>query len=272
MSKADGEWMTWGSILATVFMVHGFVPQWINQVVPGGWSVGVEMCFYLIVPFLHSKLRTMDRVLWFGFAALVVSRGTSLAMQCYLGSHYPDLPLLAVHEFTLWWLPHQLPVFVLGFVAYFLLTKRPDLPPAAEPTSPAGLPRSRALLCLLAAVYLSVSYAATDPTFFLPGTEAAMFLVCLGLARYPFRGLVNPVFCFLGKISFGVYLFHFAALTIVHDRLGPRLAGPWPIQVVMLWTTSLIVVVTVATLGHYLVELPAQGWGKRLIARLEASR
>jgi len=39
-------------ILLNVLFLHALSPTAINNVVPGGWSIGVEMLFYLIAPLL----------------------------------------------------------------------------------------------------------------------------------------------------------------------------------------------------------------------------
>jgi peptidoglycan/LPS O-acetylase OafA/YrhL len=46
--------ISWPDVLATASFAHGWSPTWINSVVPGGWSIAVEMNFYLLVPFLFN--------------------------------------------------------------------------------------------------------------------------------------------------------------------------------------------------------------------------
>ena len=62
--NADGRVpkpLTIGSFLSTMTFTHGWNPRWINQVLPGGWSIAVEMTFYLMVPFCTRDLRPCDR-------------------------------------------------------------------------------------------------------------------------------------------------------------------------------------------------------------------
>jgi peptidoglycan/LPS O-acetylase OafA/YrhL len=44
--------ISWWFVPVTALFLHGFHPETINSVVPGGWSVAVEMTFYLIFPLL----------------------------------------------------------------------------------------------------------------------------------------------------------------------------------------------------------------------------
>ena len=41
-----------GEVLATALFVNGFMPNYIFGVVQGGWSIAVEMSFYLVFPLL----------------------------------------------------------------------------------------------------------------------------------------------------------------------------------------------------------------------------
>ncbi|MGY2293672.1 acyltransferase family protein [Pseudomonas sp. SDO528_S397] len=44
--------ISWWFVPMTALFLHGFHPETINSVVPGGWSVAVEMTFYLVFPLL----------------------------------------------------------------------------------------------------------------------------------------------------------------------------------------------------------------------------
>jgi peptidoglycan/LPS O-acetylase OafA/YrhL len=47
----------WWFVPLTVLFLNGFHPESITSVVPGGWSIAVEMNFYLILPFLMLHLK-----------------------------------------------------------------------------------------------------------------------------------------------------------------------------------------------------------------------
>ena len=50
IEAADLNTFTFANLFSHLTFTHGFSPYWINTIVPGGWSVGVEMLFYLFVP------------------------------------------------------------------------------------------------------------------------------------------------------------------------------------------------------------------------------
>lgn len=45
----NGKAPAW-EVATIALFVHGFHPQSINSVVPGGWSIAVEMTFYAVFP------------------------------------------------------------------------------------------------------------------------------------------------------------------------------------------------------------------------------
>ena len=72
----DKNW-DWGlvsNVFANLTFLHGFSPYWINSLVPGGWSIAVEMTFYLIVPFLVTKIRTTNQAIWLMLIAILGSK------------------------------------------------------------------------------------------------------------------------------------------------------------------------------------------------------
>ena len=64
-------------VLLNMVFLHALSPTAINNVVPGGWSIGVEMLFYMIAPLLFFL--AMDRVRL--FVATIVMLGMSLAVM-----------------------------------------------------------------------------------------------------------------------------------------------------------------------------------------------
>ena len=70
------------SVAANLFFIHGWLPFAMNNVVPGGWSIGVEMSFYLLVPWLATHLCRPTRSL----AAFMVS--LPLAILCAWLAHH----------------------------------------------------------------------------------------------------------------------------------------------------------------------------------------
>ncbi|RYG39732.1 MAG: hypothetical protein EOO01_28930 [Chitinophagaceae bacterium] len=100
-------------IFLNLFFLHGFSPEYINRVVPGGWSIGVEMVFYCMVPFLFKKIPDFGKALMFFLITLIFSFVIFYAYRRLV----PSTPFL--ESFVYFWLPNQLPIFALGFVTFY---------------------------------------------------------------------------------------------------------------------------------------------------------
>jgi peptidoglycan/LPS O-acetylase OafA/YrhL len=260
-----------GTVLGTLSFTNGWNPSWLlgaNDVVPGGWSIGVEMSFYIVFPLVFLALRSFPRALM----ALLLVLLVDLVAWPYLLRHAPidDAELWARYVFV--WLPNQLPVFLFGICAYFLLFGEPGR--LATFFRNAGRGQVACGFVLAAAVLLIAPQWLDDPrAVFLYGAAFALLALCL--YRVPYRWLVNRPLQHIGKISFSGYLTHFFMLQVarkllakVHggDRLSPDL---YFVATVVL---ALAGTVLISSVTYRLVEVPGQALGKRLIQALASSR
>lgn len=118
----------WSEIISTFLFLNGFMPQAINAIVPGGWSIAVEMQFYFIFPvfaylFIRRQLKTS-----YIYLLIVVIYGPGLIIsRWYLTDAIR--PLLQINEYPLitsffyFWLPNQLLCFGFGFLLYEQIEK-----------------------------------------------------------------------------------------------------------------------------------------------------
>jgi peptidoglycan/LPS O-acetylase OafA/YrhL len=259
------------TILGTLSFTNGWNPRWLlgaNDVVPGGWSIGVEMSFYIVFPLVFLGLRNFPRAL----AALLMLLVLDVMTWAPLLRHAPidDMELWARYVFV--WLPNQLPIFLLGICAYFVLFGETG---RLTTFFHEGDRRCNAGWFMLAvAVLLIAPQWLSDPrAVFLYGAAFALLALCL--YRQPYRWLVNRPLQHIGKISFSGYLTHFFMLQVarkilarVHagDRLSPDL---YFVATVLL---ALAGTVIVSTVTYRLVEVPGQALGKRLILALASRR
>jgi peptidoglycan/LPS O-acetylase OafA/YrhL len=97
-------------LILTAFFLHPFSPSAINAMVPGGWSIGIEMGFYLIFLFLAAI--QPKRLLIFAFATFVLLGilGTSIAERFGSGEQY--------WNFLYYSMLTQLPIFPIGMYIY----------------------------------------------------------------------------------------------------------------------------------------------------------
>lgn len=111
------------NIAANVLFLHGFVPSANNSIVPGGWSIGVEMAFYAIFPFLYAGIEIVWRK-W-GMAALVACLAAAVAgpMALLCANLVLRGAWILNNTFAYYFLATQFPVFIIG-IAYYLAAYR----------------------------------------------------------------------------------------------------------------------------------------------------
>jgi len=115
LGKESG--VTPANILSNILFLHGFNPYWINSIVPGGWSIAVEMSFYCLVPFLFTKIKNSLHAIHFFIISIIIGFVTGYVIK----SFKPIDDLILWKNYLAFYLPNQLPVFALGFLLYFLI-------------------------------------------------------------------------------------------------------------------------------------------------------
>jgi len=250
---------TW-NVLANVLFFHSISPYWITSVVPGGWSVAVEVFFYCLVPFLFLRIRNLNQAV----TVFLITIGLRMIFQSLL-IHNPLITSEHLWKEYLFFYPiNQLPVFACGIILYFLIKTRP----AEWRVEPIVV----FVFCLLLLTQLL-----TDTAFIFPlHIQFAMAFVLLGytLSRKEFFLLVNPVTVYIGKISYSMYLVHFAILYWL-TRFNYVDFAPSDIPyfngVNYLLRFSCLASLTIltSTCTYYLIEVPFQNIGKSIVRRRE---
>lgn len=212
--------VTWSDVALTAMFLNGFKPDAITSVVPGGWSVAIEMMFYLLLPVFFLCVRSLRAALI--AAALCLFIGTAVCAWYFQANqgYYSDANRYLLYSFSwLLWLPAQLPVFALGIVLYFMREKIPSSP---------GLGAcwlALAVITLAASLYLPSDGLMRN---YLLSSVGFLFL-CMASMNGDLRILDNRFLQIVGKVSFSIYLIHFAVLTagqkINHHFFGIHEAG-----------------------------------------------
>jgi peptidoglycan/LPS O-acetylase OafA/YrhL len=252
----------WWSVLLTVLFLSGFHPATITSVVPGGWSIVAEVNFYLILPFLLDRLTTIKSSIYFLLFSLGMY-GISRIIFKYLffGAYSADQHTL-ISNFVFMNFFGQLPIFGMGIFAYFLFSSPKSL----------KLPVIFGNLLLISWLMILILLPSSAVTrllgnYFAIGAAFALFAVTLG--TFPVRFLVNRFIIIIGKISFSMYLVHFA-VSYFFARFGiSAFFGQSDVSSVLHFLC--IVAVTVPLSAFFYITVEQQGilLGKRVIDRME---
>lgn len=113
-----GGWIPgWGHIM-NFLMIHGFSPQWINTIVPGGWYVGTIMLMYLTFPAMKKMLEWCSRRSSLHVMLMPwIFAGLSVAFWYLMATLYPDVKT-GNNTFVYFNIFSQYPCFVIGGALY----------------------------------------------------------------------------------------------------------------------------------------------------------
>lgn len=249
-------------ILTNATFLHGWRPDTINSVVPGGWSIAVEMNFYLVFPVLFLQLRDLRRAMIAVLICAPLSILISVATARIL-KHFSSPSLYGlIRDFTYYWLPRQFVIFLIGICLFHLMRSQNRL---IQRFGQGGDPRILlvATVALLACILLS----SWLPDLYLV-ISVVLALAVLGLSIYPTRLVVNRLLRHTGLVSYSAYLTHFAVIGLVARGFGGVLqsAGTsavlrFGIYYVICWGATLVV----ATASYRLIEEPFRAFGARII-------
>lgn len=252
------------TVVMTMTFLHGFHPETITSLVPGGWSIAVEMMFYLAAPLIFRRISSLRMGWMFFLVTLVINVVLSGAVKPYLLESYPPGQRYLAENFVFLWFFAQLPIFALGVVAYLGMPKQ---------ISPVGS-RFRCYLMLGAviALWASLIYFPHSNKLLPQHVQygASFALLTLALATHPTRLLVNSAVRKLGKISFSLYIFHFVVLYVFANvlfRHGLPVQGNWGFFVA--WSLVVFTSSAIGLFSYRHVERRGIAAGAFLIDRLE---
>jgi peptidoglycan/LPS O-acetylase OafA/YrhL len=180
-----------GEVLVNALFIFNLIPGEQNGYVWASWTIGVEMLFYALFPFVYMYFDTFAKSV--GLVVLCAA----VAWLSYRVMGYLPLDREAYYGPSIF---RHLPVFAMGIVAFHagtLLTRLPYRYPAGVGFIAAGLGLMWALI--------TNRLFAVDSLWW-QGVSFALLLT--GLLLAPLRLVVNRVTSFLGKTSYSLYLVH----------------------------------------------------------------
>lgn len=235
---AGNAGIMFADVVMNVLLVHALSPAAINAVVPGGWSVGVEIVFYIFFWCMRGIFRTLPGTI----LVLVLAVALEGLSEDLLTHAMTDVPAL----YLFLWPMNQLPAFLAGVLAWHLLRR----------VSGGGVRQRRWGVVLFGtglAMVVGLLGWGTSLIDDLLAFVLAYMCVLLGLCLAPLRLVVSPASVAVGRISYGVYLTHIGLLTACHALMGPGY-----VMVSVAFVLSLVL----AYVLHVGLEVPAIRLGK----------
>lgn len=253
----DETHISTSNILSNFMFLHGLNPYWVNSIVPGGWSVSIEMTFYLLLPFLFSRIKNINNAFIFFLMSLVFN-----SIFTTITTKYSPIENLIFWKNCLYFLlPNHLPVFGLGILMYFFIIEKQEI------LNIAALP----LLIFSILIYLQLAdiniLNSLLPThvFF----SIAFLFWGFSLSKYKPILIVNPIIIYIGKISFSMYLLHFATMHLFSNIFKIEYTTNIIVDFIVKYMVLVFLTVLISTFFYKLIEIPFQKVGKRIIEKLE---
>jgi len=250
----------WWFVPITALFLHGFHPETINSVVPGGWSVAVEMTFYLIFPALMCVRR------FSGLALILILCFCLQQFNGWIFLHVFDYgenqKYLVTDVFSFYNFISQVPVFIIGIMAHLFISQHKVLEK-----------RYVALFGAAFAILLAEFWYQSQSLIshhVIAGCLFALFTIFL--AYNSAKVLVNRVTVLLGKLSFSMYLIHIAVLKVIGMLGLTALFGEGNKESVLFFLVVLTISAGIACVTYHLIEKPGISLGRKLIYRLEEGR
>lgn len=223
-------------------------PYWIKTIVPGGWSISVEFLFYIIFPFIASRIKNINMSAVALFTSLIVA-----TLFMYIVKDRFVFFQLDFHQISFY---YQLPVFFIGIFAYWL-TKE----------SYTKINNKTWLLLIIALflfTYMGVPYYLYYTIIFC----IAIFV----LQKKPYKILCNKWLSKVGQVSFSMYIVHFF-LIIMMNSFGIGRIIPVTnlsmsiINYILLYILVSVLTYTISYFSYKFIEVPGQNLGKKLIKK-----
>lgn len=256
-----GAWSA-GEIAANAVFIFNFFPGWQESLVPAGWTIGLEMPFYLCLPLLMLGIRGPRTAALFLMVTAVVGvldRVWLTAEGFGTPGGYAALAFAA-----------NLYVFAVGIAAYHAVK---------------AWTGSKAWWRLVGAVGAAIiSLLMFDlrpnPTLYLGGApnlvlwSCALGMICAWQAVAPSWLLATRPMQWVGERSFSVYLLHpfvifwlikAGAYAAIYAAFAPVI-GLWSYLVCLALNVALVL--PSAALTYRLIEVPGQKIGALLVRSL----
>ena len=247
-------------IVASLTFLHGWHPLSVNSIVPGGWSMAVEMTFYCLFPLLCISITSLKRALVFVFLLLLLGMAISeWAYQLYLPI-VPERFAYVIKNFAYVYIPtSQLCVFALGFVFFYFFYTEDYGQKLKRSGYPFVLTSSTLVLIL---VYWKVPYI---PEFFI--FACVFMLLIIGFSATNNRLLVNPIISHIGRLSYSLYLVHFGVIYLFKVYLSDFFSLPnKDLSLVFAFICVTLVSLLLSQISYQLIEKPGIALGKRIIS------
>lgn len=227
------------------------------------------MAFYLMFPGIAVLMRGLRSSVAFFVVSLAFSNVAFDVLWEHRSFLWPEAGDASVSTFLTFGILFQLPVFASGVVLYFLVDR-------FKGVLPIGWVRIIGVAALSMAIFLIFHPHAFNRVwlnvYIMYGLCFTVIAFCLSDGVFSLA--VNKVVCYIGSISYSMYLVHFLVLSEVHKFLDSFgfLDGGVSIAYPLVFVLTVLISVFLATLTFRLIEQPMILLGRRFVEYRKCAR
>jgi peptidoglycan/LPS O-acetylase OafA/YrhL len=248
------------NIISNILFLNSFNYAGYNNIVPGGWSIGTEMLFYLVFPYIFMLYeRVKRRYLYFLFPVLSLLIATIYTIA---GASVFKEEMYTNHFFYAFIL-NQLPVFMVGVSFYFI-----ERHYAANLHAAISL---TAFMILFATSFILYRKLNHNINLYIFVSAISFVFLFLALKKINIR---LPILSRIGQLSFSIYIFHFLFAYPLAHKVSLTLSGRVHngILLAINFFLSLLLSAIVAMISEKIIEKPGVELGRLLIKKLNTDR
>jgi peptidoglycan/LPS O-acetylase OafA/YrhL len=248
------------NVLANLLFLHGFYPPANNTIVPGGWSIGTEMMFYILFPilFYYGKKITassLNKGLLLLLTVFIFSQLLLLLISYFTGFYVQN------NNFLYYNLVNQLSVFCVG-ITYFLIQKNVEFKTDWKLD----------LIVFILLTFLSLLlWNSNWQNIFsvIPFISAISFIFLMNvfekIDKLNFKFLVK-----IGTVSYSMYILHFVLLNF-SGSISTRLSEVVNKNILLfvLFLMTVIITFLAAMISEKYIEKPFIAMGRKIIAKMK---
>ena len=212
------------------------------------WSIGVEEQFYLIWPWIIIKSKSFIKTIILFILIIVLIKAVVLGLSQVHDATW----LSALKRFLAMSKLECMAVGALG--AYFLFFENSKILKFIYRPSVMVIS-----IFIIAFGILFVPMQIQDGAHLLYAACFMIIILNISSNPKPIVNLENAVFSFLGKISYGIYMYHMAVAALVLHlardtwHFGRDLR---PVESLIVYSSVILITILVATISYYVIELP----------------
>ena len=251
----------WKQMLLYLTFGYNFFPGRQEGFVWASWTLGVEMVFYFIFPFIFLYTKNLKTSIFFFMGSVLIGFIHSYIISQLINSG-KLLPQLYSTYFSFF---NQLPVFATGIICYYLYMLCNK--------NTAFINWGKYLLIVGVVLFLTLPYVpyiknSVHAPLIYPIAMAIVYVVIfVGLSASANKIVVNKFTVFCGTISYSLYLNHPQIIYRLSEfyKFVSAKVGNEAIVLLLCYTITIVLIGLLSFLTYKLIETPGIRLGKRLL-------